>query len=208
MKVLKLAPDRDFNGFVSLFNNKTKNVLNYISVSAFTYNGWGSPNTVLDHSIICLDSVCQWVSPNDLSKAYLSFSFKYPICLSHYSLRTITSQSSITNYPKTWTIESSLDNNNWVTIDSRTDRTELTGSNNSYTYGIDGSCSYSKYIKIKFLQTTASGIYHFHITRVDFFGAMNFENSHVPFRVGLETCLGQHKTLSTQILFIALICLS
>ena len=73
MKTIKLILKHPFSEFVSLFNNKTKDFLQYINVHAYSFNGWGAPQNVLNYSMTCSEYTCQWASPNYQSLAYLPF---------------------------------------------------------------------------------------------------------------------------------------
>lgn len=203
MKTMKLLPREKFTGFVSLFNNKTKNFYKFINASGPTLNGFGSPNTILNYSVMCMKESCQWVSPNSKDESYIVFSFSCPIYLSHYTLQTRKGTKQADNYPVSWSVQSSNTNNNdWQTIDTRTNRTELIGTNNSYTYGVDGNCAYARYIKVVLTKTSNENVYHFHLSKVDFFGEMDFSHCSVPFRIALMTCNSRKKVLFTPLFFL------
>lgn len=189
MKIIKLTPRYPFSGFVSLFNNKTKNFNDFIQAYAETNPGWATPDTLLNYS-----TRSQWVSPNSNALSHVIFHFSCPICLSHYTLRTRTDFGAENSFPVSWNVQTSLDNNTYTIVDTRTDREELKKIYDSYTYGVDSNCNYTNFIKINLTKTTTTGRYHFHISRVDFFGEMNFDTCKVPFRVGQNTCMSRRRS--------------
>ena len=86
-----------FTGFVHYFTRKrgTKYIKNYISVEGPHDPRWSDATVLLDHTIVCNFSQCNFVTPGSQEEAYVKFSFIYsPIYLTAYTLRTRTDNAS------------------------------------------------------------------------------------------------------------------
>ena len=196
MKIIKLAPNEPYRGFVSLFTGYTEgvssNIFKYIKVFGEINSGWANASTVIDYSISCSDPKCQWVSPSDALKNFIIFKFFYPICLTHYTMRTRVDSDAYANYPVSWIVESAPDNETWKTIDTKSDRSELRGNNKFFTYTVENKCTFEKYIKIHLKKTSASNVLHFHLSRIEFFGEMKFGRSNEYCMNNLMWCKTSH----------------
>ena len=204
MKDFERESRNPFNGFVSFFNKKNK-FSNYITASgSIESSSWWPPNSVLSGKD-CFSGSCQWASPgitNNL-KSFLVFTFTCPTLITHYTLKTRTDDSE--NFPVSWKVEASIDNSNWYLIDKREDRNELTSKSAYYRYKCDNNnLIYAKYIRI-WLSKTTSTKFHFHLSKVDFFGRMNIDKCSFPFNVinpPCTHCHNNHHTYYTSSLFL------
>ena len=171
-----------FNGFVAFFNKKNK-ISNYISASGRSESAeWGPPSTVLNYND-CFNTSCQWASPGIHNNQYsfIIFEFSCPTLVTHYTLQTRTENTG--NFPVSWNVEASLDNINWYLIDQKEDRNELKSISAYYRYKCDNNnLIYAKYIRM-WLTKSSTEKFHFHISKIDFFGKMNIDKCSFPFSV-------------------------
>ena len=208
MKYFEIESRNPFNGFVAFFNRKNQ-IFNYILASGSVEPGnWGSPNTVLKNND-CYSQSCQWASPSDNNndRSFIVFSFTCPTLITHYTLKTRTDDSE--NFPVSWKVEASIDNSNWYLIDLKENRNELKRISAYYKYKCDNNnLIYAKYIRIWLSKTSTSNKFHFHLSKVDFFGRMNIDKCSFPFNAinpPCTRCNKNHRTHYISYLFILLI---
>ena len=179
MNEIIMKPYSPFNGFINYFY-KGADVFSFFKAEGEKYaSQWGDASTVINYSITCIDTSCQWVSTNDQSKSFILFTFECPIFLTHYTLKTRTLGNE--NFPISWTVECSYDGVNWLTADTKTNREELIGNGAYHTFKCDKAFMYAKKIRIWCKGTTTPSIYYFHLSRVEFFGKMDIDQCKVPF---------------------------
>ena len=200
---------KPFNGFAGFLNRKNK-VSDFISASGEKESQvWGPASTVLDHSD-CTNTSCQWASPgiSDKQKSFITFEFSCPTLITHYTLQTRTDYSD--NLPVSWKVEASLNKINWYTIDQKENRNELKSKSAHYRYKCDNSDNnlvYAKYLRI-WLTKSSSQKYHFHLSKVDFFGRMNIDKCIFPFSVAIPPytkCNNNHHTHSASLFLLFLV---
>ena len=208
MNEIVIKPRSPFNGFINYFYKRT-NVFSYFKAEGEKFSDiWGDASTVINYSITCVDAPCQWVSPSDLSKSFIVFTFECPIFLTHYTLKTRTDGSDI--FPVSWTVDCSIDGDNWINVDTKVNRGEFKEKGDFYTFKCDNAFMYAKKIRIWCNQTRSSSsttYYQFHLSRVEFFGEMSIDQCKLPFSVDRRcTCRrtnSKHSLLLIMILQIA-----
>ena len=157
-----------FNGIISILSQKNRNnFYDAVDVEGIKYDDWADPNILINYSCNLETKECNWVSPSSIDESYFIVNFKkYAIIPSHYTIRTRTDQDE--NHPLKWEVSVSYDKSEWKLLQS-IETNDLCGKGKYATYSIP----YPKPIKhIKVSMTGFNGgkHYHFHITRVEFFG--------------------------------------
>lgn len=108
-----------------------------------------------------------WTKNEQISWICVDFK-KYKIKPTHYTIRSCQGA----DYPKSWVIEVSNDNNKWDVIDEQTDCSYLNGSYNVHTFKINNQnrCNV-KYIRIRQIQN-CNNTYHLGIGSLEFYGTI------------------------------------
>ena len=206
MNELIIKPSAPFNGFVNYFTKKSS-VFKYLSAEGQKYsNDWADAVSVINYSIACSTSNCQWASLDNIEKSFIVFSFECPILITHYTLKTRTDADS-ENFPVSWTVECIDDGDVWKTIDTETDRKELNATGSFHTYKCDRFIMYAKKIRIT-CKKTASIRSVFHLSRVEFFGRMNVDECEFPYSIKKRLTCNQERKSSLLITALTLIYVS
>lgn len=75
-----------------------------------------------------------WLSTGGVANEFLKYAFNSPVVVSSYKLMPWSADNFPSRTPKSWRLEASNDNTNWVTIDTQTNYTTWTISTyNSFT---------------------------------------------------------------------------
>ena len=181
MNEIIIKPKSPFDGFINFFRKRTTVSSFFKAEGEKKNNEWADASTILDYSITCTEASCQWVSTNDPTKSFVVFTFECPIYLTHYTLRTRSSGNE--NFPVSWTVECSRDGEDWHLVDTKNDVNDLKqGSGAYHTYKCDEAFMYAKKVRIWCKKTTSENSY-FHLSRVEFFGKMSFDQCQVPFSI-------------------------
>ena len=175
MKELLILPGDHFDGIVQLFTKKARGKINkYITAEGSSYGGWGPASTVLDYSIKGTDKKDQWVSSEYRNQSYITFTFTVPVFLTNYTIRARTHPLN-ESMPKNWVVEESNDKENWINIDTKSNREEFKKHGDVATFECDSPTQFAKYIRLRLTSPTNGNNWWFHISRIEFFGKMNFD---------------------------------
>ena len=158
-----------FSGIVNFFNNiPSHSFTEYIQADGITStsDNWGPPTTIINYSITGTETQDQWVTPDDEELSFVLFSLTYPIYITHYTLKTRSQELITENLAKGWDVFCSYDNETFAKIDSQTNQDLEEKRFQTYECDTPMVC---KYIKIKLTQNS-DGKWHFHLSRVEFFG--------------------------------------
>ena len=171
MGKLVIYPDEPFGGFVNYFTIKSKgNISKYIIAEGEMYSNFGPPSTTIDYSITGTDRSDQWVSPQPIESANIVYTFKYPLFLTHYTMKTRTDVDG--SFQTDWLVECSNDKKKWTRIDTKNNINDFAKVGDYFTYQCDKPSIYAKYVRFNLTSVTYRGCYHFHISRMEFFGRM------------------------------------
>ena len=195
MNLLSIDPIEPFDGFINYFRNRT-NVFSFFSAEGEKLSAYGEPSTVINYSITCTYIKCQWASPENFENTYIVFSFKCPIYLTHYTLKTRTDNQY--NLPVSWTVECSNDGQSWFLVDTKEGRDELTKKSAYHTYKCDRSIMFAKKIRIWCKKTT--GYRYFHLSKAEFFGKMNISTCRAPFNENQIFTYNSSVSISLQVI--------
>jgi hypothetical protein len=162
-------PFRDgspFNGIISHLTQKFGGNVCDRAIVSVTASG-GSPQQF--HEIVNLQNsnITQTAnSPN----SWICYDFKeLRVKVSHYSLRSRTDSDNY--FPVHWTLEGSMDGNNWITFDSRTNQTKLLGRGNSATFPTSQS-SFVQMIRIRQQGKDSGGSDYLTLSAFELFGTV------------------------------------
>lgn len=170
MSKITINPSEPFKGFVNFFTKKSNNnIMNYITAEGATL--WGPAYTCINYSITGTEPSDQWASPQEKENANIFFTFLFPIYLKYYTLRTFTYSSG--TLPKGWIVEGSNDKMKWTRIDTKENRSEFTKTGDYHTFTCDSPSLFARYIRFNLTTPNSIGRYHFHISRIEFFGTIN-----------------------------------
>ena len=171
-KYTPVSFDQINDGIVHFFNNiPNDNVYNYINVEGESYSGWGPPDTVINYSISSNSPNDQWVSPREQQYSFIVFHFKYPLFLTHYTIKTRTDKSE--TFPRYWVVDAYNDSTTSVRIDTIENDNHLTSRGAYHTYKTKQNILLST-LKITLTRATLESRFHFHISRVEFYGKTSF----------------------------------
>ena len=190
VKIVKEAKDT-FDGIINYFTTNYLNVFKYFSASGTVYSDYAKPSVLLDYSNDCTDSSCNWHSTQN--NAFVTFSFKCPIYLTHYRIRTRTNDD--VHFPTSWNVQGMLSNDSWVTLDTKTDRSELNGKAKEYTFKCDSPNTAKE---IKLTATAITGVMYLVLSRIEFFGSFYLDKCPLPFNgliLGRNTCLNKRASI-------------
>ena len=162
--------DEPFSGIVNFFNNVPYHEFTeFMNVEAYKYNDtqndWGFPITIINYSITGTSNLDQWVSPNNKDQAYFNLSFKYPIYITNYTLKT-RSGTVLENLPKGWNVSCIFHNKEFVIADSQKDQNLNISRQQTYKIQNPMIC---QNIQVKMTEKY-SDKWHFHVSRIEFFG--------------------------------------
>ena len=176
MNRTKIIEGENFTGFVHYFTQMSgsENIQKYISVEAPRDPKWSDASVLLDHSIQCSVSTCNYVTPGNESDSYVQFNFLFsPIYLTAYTLRTRTDDASAA-FPRSWRVDGSYDNESWFEIDEVTNTSSLSYVSAVHTFQCQKPAIIN-HMKITLTEPNwgqNQEFYRFHLSRVDFFGEM------------------------------------
>ena len=164
---------KDFNGIINyLQNNSDLGIFHEIKItSSSLYNNdnqYAPSNTIhyQDQNIeFCTSS---------LDNSWLCFEFcNYKIKPTHYTIRSANYQVN-REHPKSWVIEGSNDNKEWIILDEQKDCFSLNGKSVTHTFSITNSTD----SKFTFLRMRLIGpnwcknTKHLNINCIEFYGSL------------------------------------
>lgn len=121
-----------------------------------------------------LSSRSMW-SPNGEQNATLLYDFKKrKIKLSDYTFHTPKNRTE--DYPRSWIIECSNDNNSWVTVDTRNDERVMNNNDVCHTFKCQNQQNeYFQYIKITSTGPcwSSASRYYFDLSAIEFYGFLD-----------------------------------
>lgn len=97
-------------------------------------------------------TVKPWVSAYGSVSTWLSFTFPIVTTINKYSIRPSLSTAAM---PKSWVLEGSNDNSNWIALDTKTDITLIDNTTNSF--GLSAYYSY-RYYRIRITKDSSGNI--------------------------------------------------
>lgn len=144
------------NGVIELKSSSEQNnhkVFNLVNLNDFSRNSMWSPNGERNSTV--------------------TFNFKdKKVLLTHYTF--CTPSESTRDYPRSWIVECSNDNENWICLDERKDETVMNNFNVRHTF----QCNNQKNDFYQFIRIRSTGPcwnprctrYFFDLAAVEFFG--------------------------------------
>ena len=129
------------------------------------------PRTIIEpEAILDPTNINEWVSGNE-PNSWIQFDFKdKKIKLDNYSIMTFSGQQGSTHM-KSWKVEASLDDIEWVVLDEVKDDDSLNSSNAVLTRPVD-TTEFYRYFKITQTDKNQFGTYCMAIRRIEFFGVL------------------------------------
>lgn len=164
--------DKEFDGIINFIRKKTNNnVKNMIKLSSSSMNYSNTPYNVCKH-----DNDNIFYQSKNEKNSWICFDFKeHKIIPTNYTIKSIPYESN-NNHPKSWVVEGSNDNIDWITIDEVKNCDLLNGFSKIHTFNISNPVNTPfRYVRIR--QTSnnwyASGEwYFFSIGSVEFYGSL------------------------------------
>lgn len=155
------------NGLFSLLRSKNsgnphaKEVIIITASSTVANNPW---------QVIDPDWTSHWVTKNEPDQ-WIKFDFKTSrMILSSYTLKTYNYVAG-GNHMKTWVVEGSTNDTDWLELDRRTNVNELNGRHNLKNFKCKNSGAF-RYIRIRQTGTTHCESNIMALTNVEFFGIL------------------------------------
>lgn len=167
-----------FNGIMKYLTNQTGGNIHNNGTIKITSNSINTSNQNPQNSVDFDNSENNYCS-KDLSDSHICFDFKNrSVQLSNYAIKSRTNGSS-SDYTslKSWVIEASNDNTNWIELDRRDNDTSLNGRGFTKTFTVKNQQTVF-YRFIRLLQTGKSWYggddksYHFGFTFIEFYGKL------------------------------------
>jgi hypothetical protein len=124
--------DSPFDGFISFLSQQHHGNVHDCGIISVTSSGVHS-NGYAKHVVDFESSL--YAQTSNVSNSWICYDLKdKQMNVSHYSLRSRAAGDG--NHPMNWTLEGSLDGNNWIELDCRNDCRELVGQNLSATFSV------------------------------------------------------------------------
>ena len=96
----------------------------------------------------------------------------HAIKLSHYSIKTDSSEPPYPAHIKSWAIEGSCDGIEWKTLDEHRDSSELNCKSFVKSFEISDNQTYYRYLRLKNLGQNYANDFVLRFSRIEFFGAL------------------------------------
>jgi hypothetical protein len=160
LEIYQFNQEKPLEGIFFHFLNQNRKEEIQITSSSTQAN---SPSDVIDSSFNS-----HWVSDNQPNQ-FLKFDFGvYSVSVTHYTLRTYDYVFS-GNHLKSWMLEGSIKDENWIEIDSRSDCPDLNGKRFMKTYEVKHQ-SFFRYLRLRQTGPSHCGTHMMAISNVEFFG--------------------------------------
>lgn len=124
-----------------------------------------------------LDNINSHFQTNDEPNSWICFEFKnHRVIPSSYIIRTINSEDN--DHLKSWVIEGSNDNKNWIKIDEHSNDSSLKGKGRVHLFPISKNANKQSFKYIRILQTGPCWLnnndksYYLLICSIDFYGTL------------------------------------
>lgn len=179
IKTFECSQDKEtFNGIMKYLTNQTGRNIHNNGTIKITSNSINTSNQNPQNSVDFDNSESNYCS-KDLSDSHICFDFKNrSVQLSNYAIKSRTKGSS-SDYTslKSWVIEASNDNTNWIELDRRDNDKSLNGRGFTKTFTVKNpQAAFYRFIRLR--QTGKSWYggddksYHFGLTFIEFYGKL------------------------------------
>jgi hypothetical protein len=166
-KTFKFGEDSRFDGIISFLtpiNGRNVCDCDIVSVKSSSVSGCYQAKNVADlrNSIMA----CTNNEPN----SWISYDFqKMEVNVSHYSLHSRIEYDA--DHPTNWTLEGSLDGENWIEIDVENECLSLIGLNRSATFATSRS-EFVRFVRIRQHGKNSSGNHWLVLLKFELFGVL------------------------------------
>ena len=128
--------------------------------------------TRFDFNIVDVNKIETYFQSNDIPNSWICIDFKdMKISPTKYAIRSRHDFDQGCDHLKTWVLEASNDNINWILLDEEKDRKELDGKSYTCLYEIKNQTNqYFKYIRLRSTDANASGHYNLTFSAIEFHG--------------------------------------
>jgi hypothetical protein len=154
-----------FDGFISFLTQQYQgNVhdLGIISVTSSGVNSDRNPKNVVDFESSL------YAQTGDAPNSWICYDLKEKrMSVSHYSLRSRPENDG--RHPMNWTLEGSMDGQNWIELDRRDNCRELVGLNRSATFSVSKR-EFVQQIRLRQHGKDSNGYGHLTVSAIELFG--------------------------------------
>lgn len=159
--------NNQFSGILDYLNKESRGSIDdLITVTASSISGRSFPNNVT----FLLDRNRRFCSSGVEQNPWICFDFRnYQVVPSNYTIRSCDSGYD----PKSWVIEGSKDNANWIVLDEQKDCTLLKGDFKTHTFSIENSNSEQyRYLRMRLTAQNWKNDYTFIINSFEIYGTL------------------------------------
>lgn len=156
----------EFDGLMN-YLRKNSNIKDEISITNSSYGGGKDPFDLVKYE----DKKCYYETSSNDSNSWICFEFKnHKIIPSSYIIRSYYTDGNW--HLKSWNIEGSNDNTNWVILDKQQDNSLLNGGNNVHLFPISNNSQSFKYLRIHLTGQNWRNNYGLMMNSIEFYGKL------------------------------------